>query len=330
MKHSKLWPRQTGLFVLALLLTLVPAIFLTSLHADDSNTMQANQTAGQRTFATPDDAINALRSATESGDRAALAEIFGPDFPSLGTGDPVQDQHNARRFAREMEEGCQQASNEDQSITLEVGTNQWPMPIPLVKINGQWQFDTAAGKEEIINRHIGKDELHAIGVCRAYVLAQKQHAAADSKGCYAISFVSTEGTHDGLYWPASLNGGSSPFGPRVAEAQTGYHVNVENGRPQPFHGYYFKILTCQGPDAPGGKMDYVHHGKMTDGFALVAYPENWDESGIMTFIVGPEGKVYQKNLGAETRRLVRKMKAYSPDETWTIVLDDGVATAAAE
>ena len=282
----------------------------------------------QRTFATPENAVDALRAATTAGDKAALAEIFGPDFHSLATGDPVQDAHNAQRFAIEMQQGCQQVSNEDQSITLEVGTNHWPMPIPLVKVDGQWLFDTAAGKDEIINRHIGKDELHAIGVCRAYVLAQKHHAEADAQGRYALTFASTAGTNDGLFWPATPNSAPSPFGPRVAESQIGIEGGHEGPGAQPFHGYYFKILSRQGPDAPGGKMDYVRHHNFTGGFGLVAYPEHWDQSGVMTFIVGPEGKVYQKNLGPATRRIVWKMKEFNPDETWTLVLEKGVEHAA--
>jgi hypothetical protein len=172
--------------------------------------------------------------------------------------------------------------------------------------------------------------LHAIGVCRAYVLAQKAHAAADKKGCYALMFASTEGMHDGLYWPVSLNGEPSPFGPRLAAAQVIPDAQHQGPGPQPFHGYYFKILTRQGPDAPGGKMDFLDDHKLVRGFALLAWPEHWDQSGIMTFMVGPEGKVYQKNLGAETRREARHIKNYSPDATWTLVLDDGVVSAAME
>jgi hypothetical protein len=302
---------------------LLPAVLLADAPAADP-TIQVSQ----RTFATPENAVDALRAATTAGDRAALAEIFGPDFHSLATGDPVQDAHNARRFAVEMQQGCQQASNTDGSITLEVGTNHWPMPVPLVKVDGQWLFDTAAGKEEIINRHIGKDELHAIGVCRAYVLAQKHHAEADAQGRYALTFASAAGTNDGLFWPTTANSSPSPFGPRVAESQTGNEDGHEAPGARPFHGYYFKILTRQGSDAPGGEMDYARHHKFTGGFALVAYPEHWDQSGVMTFMVGQGGKVYQKNLGPATRRLVRKMKEFNPDATWTLVLEGGVEHAA--
>jgi hypothetical protein len=205
------------------------------------------------------------------------------------------------------------------------------MPIPLVKADGQWHFDTAAGKEEIINRHIGKDELHAIGVCRAYVAAQRQYAGANSEATkYAQKFKSTAGMKDGLYWPAVGEEPASPFGPLVAQAHLeGFGPKMGTGV-KPFHGYYFRILTCQGKDAPGGKMNYMSGGNLTGGFALVAYPEHWDRSGIMTFIVNQDGKVYQRNLGEKTSQIAGAMKEYNPDSEWTLVQDEGVKSAASE
>ena len=300
------------------------------LLAADSVDASTNAIVAQRVFDSPAAAVTALQVATERDDQSALRDLFGPDFPSLKTGDPAQDTRNANRFATAMSQSCQMVTNADDNITLEVGTNQWPMPIPLVRSGGQWHFDTAAGKEEVINRHIGKDELHAIGVCRAYVTAQLQRRAANPSTPYALKFASTEGTQDGLYWPASVNAPASPFGPLVAMAQTGYYVSHRGKGPQPFHGYYFKVLTRQGPNTPGGKMSYLHFWKLTKGFALVAYPENWGQSGIMTFIVNQDGKVYQQDLGATTRQTVRAMKEYNPDSQWTLVADDGVARAAAE
>ncbi|MGO8677985.1 MAG: DUF2950 family protein [Limisphaerales bacterium] len=208
------------------------------------------------------------------------------------------------------------------------------MPIPLVKADGHWQFDTAAGKEEIINRHIGKDELHAIGVCRAYVAAQRQYASAkpDASGRtkYAQTFKSTPGKKDGLYWPPAENEPASPFGPLVAEAHAEGYGKHQGAGPHPFHGYYFRILTRQGKAAPGGKLDYMSQGNLTGGFALVAYPEHWDQSGIMTFIVNQEGKVYQRNLGEKTSRVAGAMKEYNPDGRWTLVQDEGVPGAVSE
>lgn len=291
---------------------------------------QPTSAVTERTFASTDEAVQALRKAVEAGDKAALAEIFGPDLHDMLTGDEVQDANNSKRFASIMAESCNPVKEGDDKITLELGTNNWPMPIPLVKSDGQWHFDTAAGKEEIINRHIGKDELHAIGVCQAYVTAQRQFASMEPGAQYARRFKSTPGKKDGLYWKASENEPASPFGPLVAEAHIEGYASHSGSGLHPFHGYYFRILTKQGKDAPGGKMNYESHGSLTGGFALVAYPENWDKSGIMTFIVNQDGKVYQRNLGEKTSRIAGAMKEYNPDSEWTLVPDSGVVSAVLE
>jgi len=321
-----------SLFTIALLAGAL-GIFPVDLHAADQDA-QPKPAAAQRLFASPDEAIKALQAATEAKDKAALTEIFG-DVQGLLTGDEVQDANNAKRFAAAMAEGCNPVKEGEDKITLEIGTNNWPMPIPLVKADGQWHFDTASGKEEIINRHIGKDELHAIGVCRAYVTAQRQYASLnpDANGGtnYARKFKSTPGNKDGLYWPAAENETASPFGPLVAEAHAeGYVTHSSGTGPHPFHGYYFRILTRQGDAAPGGKMNYISHGNLTGGFALVAYPEHWDQSGIMTFIVNQDGKVYQQTFGEKTSRIAGKMKEYNPDSEWTLVEEDGVLSAVSE
>jgi hypothetical protein len=298
--------------------------------------LQAADASGvpQQTFASPDDAVKALQAAVQAKDKAALLEIFGPIYQELSTGDAVQDADNAQKFAVIMAESCVPVKDGEDKITLEVGTNNWPMPIPLVKADGQWHFDTAAGKEEIINRHIGKDELHAIGVCRAYVVAQKQYADMIPKvgggANYAQQFKSSPGKKDGLYWPSAENEPASPFGPLVAEAHIqGFGGHLGTGT-HPFHGYYFRILTAQGDAAPGGKTDYMSEGVLAGGFALVAYPEHWDQSGIMTFIVNQDGKVYQQNLGGDTSRIAGAMKEYNPDSQWTLVPDAGVVDAVTE
>ena len=305
-------------------------LFSARLLAAGTLEVSTNAIIPQRVFDSPEAAVTALQAATEGNDQAALGALFGPEFPELLTGDPAQDARNARWFATAMIQRCRIVTNGDDNITLEVGTNQWPLPTPLVRSGGQWHFDTAAGREEIINRHVGKDELRAIGVCRAFVAAQLQRAAANPGSPYAPKFSSTEGTQDGLYWPTSMNAPASPFGPLVAMAQTGYYVSHRGKGPQPFHGYYFKVLTRQGPNTPGGKMSYLHFWKMTKGFALVAYPENWGRSGVMTFIVNQDGSVYQQDFGAATRQTVRAMKEYNPDSQWTLVADAGVTNAAAE
>ena len=300
-----------------------------------ANLQAAEPKEAQQSFASPDAAIAALQAAVAANDRAALAKLFGPEFHELMTGDAVQDANNTKRFAASMAQSCEPVKDGDNKITLEVGPNNWPMPIPLVKADGQWHFDTAAGKEEIINRHIGKDELHAIGVCRAYVTAQRQYASANPNAAtettYAQHLKSTPGKKDGLYWAAADNEPASPFGSLVAEAQAeGYVLHAKGTGPHPFHGYYFRILTRQGPAAPGGKMDYLSHGNLTGGFALVAYPENWDKSGIMTFIVNQDGKVYQRNFGEKTSQLAGAMKEYNPDSEWTLVQDEGVSDAVSQ
>jgi hypothetical protein len=304
------------------------------MQAQDLQEAQAQPQVDQRTFATSEDAIKALQTATQAKDTLVLQEIFGPSFQELLTGDRVQDANNAQRFADAMAQSCNPVKDGENKITLEVGTNNWPYPIPLVSAGGQWFFDTASGKEEIINRHIGKDELCAIGVCRAYVTAQRQYAnlkpATGGVVSYALKFKSAPGKKDGLYWPAAENEAASPFGPLVAEAHAeGYATHTSAG-PHPFHGYYFKILTRQGEAAPGGKMDYMSDGNLTGGFALVAYPEHWDQSGIMTFIVDQDGKVYQRNLGEETARIAGKMKAYNPNDDWELVPDQGILDAVSE
>ena len=288
----------------------------------------------KETFTSPDEAIKTLQTAAAAKDLAALTALFGPEFRDLSTGDAVQDANHAQKFAAALAQGCRPVKDGEDKVTVEVGTNNWPMPIPLVKSNGHWYFDTAAGREEIINRHIGKNELHAIGVCRAYVVAQRQYAGATAVAeggvKYAQKFRSTPGTRDGLYWPAATNEPASPFGPLVAEAHAEGYVHNSGAGPHPFHGYYFRILTCQGRAAPGGKMNYINLGELTAGFALVAYPERWDKSGIMTFIIGRDGKLYQRNLGEETSRIAESMKAFDPDAEWTLVPDEGVSNAVTE
>ncbi len=247
---------------------------------------------------------------------------FGPGGTNLFTGDRALDERHFQSLATNLAAGCVAVTESNNSVSLEIGANKWVFPIPLVQSNGSWVFDTAAGAEEIINRHIGRDEFYAIGVCRAYVKAQKEYAQRFG-GKYAQRFKSQEGKMDGLYWAEGL-GGSSPFSSFVAEAgERGYHWGHGKGG-HPFHGYAFKILTRQGADAPGGKMNYIKDGDMTGGFALVAYPIDYGQSGIMTFIVNQEGTVYQRCLGEKTRARADAMKEYNPDSKWTVETDPGM------
>jgi hypothetical protein len=285
---------------------------------------------GQRQFPSAEAATKALIDAAKAGDRAAIHDIFGPEGRSLMTGDEVQDKANFQGFSEAVSDACVPVPEGDGRVTLNIGTNNWPFPIPLVKSGGQWFFDTDAGREEIINRHIGMDELYAIGVCRTYVNAQREYFSKDRDGSgvrkYATKFKSTPGTQDGLYWDPT--NGPSPFGALVAEAHAeGYGHNPNGSGPHPFHGYLFRILTSQGGAAPGGKVDYTVNGNLTGGFALVAYPEQWDKSGVMTFIVNQDGKVYERNLGDKTARIAAKMSRYNPESNWTPVSEPGIAEA---
>jgi hypothetical protein len=333
MKPAKQLARSATLLTIALL-TGAWGILSANLHAAEQKGAQQKPVVAQRLFASPDEAAKALQAAAEAKDKAALKEIFGPEAAELFTGDEVLDANNAQRFATALAQGCKPVKDGEDKITFEVGTNSWPMAVPLVKADGQWHFDTAAGKAELINRHIGKDELHAIGVCRAYVAAQRQYASANAdaggEAKYAQKFKSTPGKKDGLYWPSAENEPASPFGPLVAEAHAEGYGQTGGKGPHPFHGYYFRILTRQGKAAPGGKMNYMSHGNLTGGFALVAYPQYWDQSGIMTFIVNQDGTVFQRNFGEKTSRMGRAMKEYNPDSEWTVVKDEGVLRAVSE
>ena len=333
MKFLNLSLRFPHLLTIALLAT-VPVLLPATIRAAGTNDAPPKLAVTEQQFASPEAAIQALQTAAGTKGTAGLSEVFGPEFQELLTGDTVQDANNARHLAEALAQNCNQVKDGDDKITLEIGTNSWPLPIPLVKTDdGQWHFDTSAGKDEIINRHIGHDELTAIGVCRAYVTAQQRYAAttaADGSMIFAQKFKSSPGKKDGLYWPVADNEPASPFGPLVAEAHAQGYVAHHGSGPHPFHGYYFKILTRQGPDAPGGILDYMDHGKLTGGFALIAYPVQWDQSGVMTFIVSQDGKVYQQNLGEQTYKLAAAIKAYNPDTSWTLVQDAGVSDAVSE
>ncbi len=327
--HSKLGARLVAIAVCAGVLS----ISARALSAAEAKTATTSGGAS-RSFASPDEAMRALQAAAEGKDKAALREIFGPQYDELATGDDVQDANNAQRFATVLAQGFVPLKEGEDRVTFEIGTNNWPMPIPLVKVDGQWRFDTAAGKAEIIYRHIGKDELHAIGVCRAFVTAERQYASAHFDGgnepTFAQKFKSTPGKKDGLYWEVGPNEPPSPFGPLVAEAHAEGYGRKSGPGPKPFHGYYFRILTRQGRAASGGRMDYLTGSAMTKGFALVAYPEVWDQSGIMTFIVNQDGQIFQRNLGEKTARIAGALRAFNPDGDWTLVKDTGILDAVSE
>ena len=278
----------------------------------------------ERTFASPQEAVGALVAAAKNHDTAALHAIFGSAREDLISPDVVQATAESKRFIQRLTQKTRLIKLSDSSSTLAIGTDGWPFPIPLVKQDGHWFFDTVAGKKEILARRIGRDEIGAIDVCNAYVSAQRDYAGQDRLGdgvlAYAQFLRSTPGTHDGLFWPAKPGEELSPLGPLVAQARVeGYRRTAKmlNDAQAPYHGYYFKILTRQGGRAPGGKYDYLINGRMLAGFALIAWPAQWGNTGVMTFIVNQQGKVYQKNLGPATAELARAVFSYAPDDTWS-------------
>jgi hypothetical protein len=282
--------------------------------------------APQAAYATPQAAAEALVAAAQKGDRAALGSVLGSGLADLDSGDPVQDARGLEKFAQHAGEGLQVSPRPEGGMQLEIGANHWPFPIPMVQgADGRWRFDTVAGHARILARRIGADELAAVGVCTAYVDAQRAYASVDRDGGgvlkYAQRFMSHPGTHDGLYWPAAAGEPQSPFGPFVAEATAEGYTPGQNKSPgpHPFHGYCFHILKRQGRTAPGGRYDYVINGNMIAGFALVAWPVRYGNSGVMTFIVSHQGKIYQKDLGADTEVRARRMTEYEPDASWHLV-----------
>lgn len=283
-----------------------------------------------QSFAQPDDAIAALKTATQAKDFTGLRNIFGPGLDNLLSGDTTQDAVECGDFAKNLTQRCNPVTISDGKIVLYIGEENWPFPIPLVQAGGAWHFDTAAGAQEVLNRRIGKDELTALSVCRAYVAAQRDYASEDHDGDgilqYASRLNSTLGHHDGLFWPPVEGEELSPLGPLVADANDeGYAADKPIGRSVPFHGYFFKILQGQGPAAPGGQFNYIINGRMIAGFALVAYPAHWGDSGIMTFIVNQEGKIYQRNLGPDSAQLAHDLTVFNPDATWSVADGDGSA-----
>lgn len=273
--------------------------------------------SGQRTFTSPEMAADALAKAWHSGSRAALLEIFGPaGIKLVVSGDVVAEKTVRARLASAYDTLHRIDMDDANHAHLFIGREEFPFPIPLVRQDGAWRFDTKAGEEEILVRRIGRNELNAIRLCRTYVEAQREYAASDGLHAFATRIVSTEGRHDGLYWPAKAGEKESPLGPLVARAAAEGYGLANTGARIPFHGYYFSILTRQGAEAPGGAMDYIDHGQMVKGFALVAFPAKYGSSGIMTFVVNQYGIIYEKDLGPRTGEIARQMTAYDPDPTW--------------
>jgi hypothetical protein len=278
-----------------------------------------------RTFQTPEDAVRGLTDAVKTGKVDEVVAIFGPEGKDLiDSSDPATARQNREVFTVAVAEKWHLMDQGTDAKVLVIGNEEWPFPVPLVKDASGWRFDTAAGKEEVLDRRIGRNELAVIRACRTYVMAQRIYArrGRDGKpaGLYARTFRSDPGRQNGLYWPAVRGQPRSPLGDLVAQAaQEGRSASPGREGPSPFHGYYFKILTGQGAAAPGGAKDYVANGEMSGGFALVAWPAQYDATGIMTFLVNQDGILREKDLGAETDAAARAMTLYNPDTSWAAV-----------
>jgi len=279
-------------------------------------------TSNQATYHSPGAAVDALVSAARAHDRQEITRIFGDD---LSSGDEIADRNNVDRFVKAYDQHHEMVEAEDGYMTLIVGDSYWPLPIPIAP-NGDgsvWKFDTQAGKEEILNRRIGRNEKDAIRVCLAIADAEFEYAQLDTDGDgipnYAQKLLSDEGKQNGLYWPTAEGEPQSPAGQAVANAANEGYKRSTTGEQIPYHGYYYRVLTEQGPNAPGGAYDYMANGKMIGGFAVVASPAEYDNSGVMTFMVSHDGVVYEKDLGGQTNSIAQSMKSFDPDESWSKV-----------
>ena len=274
----------------------------------------------QLMFGSPEEAVQALAKIVKAADVEQLTQIFGPDSKELvDTSDPVTARRNRETFTVAFAENWKLVDGENGAKTLVIGNEDWPFPVPIVKDGNRWRFDTAAGKAEVLARRIGRNELAVIRSASTYVTAQHRYARDGHDGkpakLYAQTFRSDPGKENGLFWPEVKGKPLSPLGDLVAQAASEGRPIAE-GKQQPFQGYYFKILTAQGPAAPGGAKSYIVKGDMSGGFALIAWPAEYDLTGVMTFIVNHDGIVYEKDLGKDTAATASKISDYNPDESW--------------
>jgi len=310
------WARISKLAAVAMLLT-----------GSVAGSARAQQ-AGQKTFSSPEEASKAFVAAAQNNDEKAMIEILGPAGKQVvSSGDDTEDANNRANFVKRYEELHRLVKEPDGTVTLYIGAHNWPTPIPLVHKGSAWYFDTEAGKKEILYRRVGRNEMSSIHVCEALVAAEKEYYSAQNSQ-YASKIFSEAGQHNGLYWKAADGEPQSPIGPLVAAAVAEGYTKGEDGPPTtPYRGYYFHILTGQGTNAPGGAKSYLANGKMTEGFAFVAYPAEYRSSGVMTFIVGQDGLVYEKDLGPKTAAIAKAMKEYNPTSAWHKVEEPSEETA---
>ena len=279
------------------------------------------QQPGQQTFSSPRAAVSALVSALQANDEQALLRILGPDARRIvSSGDPVEDAAGRANFVDRYRQMHRLVREPDGTVNVYVGAQNWPLPIPLAHTGHAWYFDTEQGRREILYRRIGRNELSAIRVCEELAAAEKEYRAM--RGEYAAKIYSDPGRRNGLYWEAAAGEPRSPIGPLVGSAVAAGYAPTHSGTRTPYRGYYYHHLTSQGPAAPGGAKSFLADGKMTGGFAFVAFPAEYRSSGVMTFIVGTDGVVYQKDLGKDTAQIARAMKVYDPDPSWQKASDE--------
>ena len=275
----------------------------------------AAQQSGQKTFSSAEEASKALFTAAQSNDEKAMLGILGADGKEIvSSGDEAEDAQSRANFVEKYKEMHRLVKEPDGTTVLYIGARNWPTPIPLIDKGGSWYFDTEAGKREILYRRVGRNEMSTIQVCQELAAAEKEYSGQHNE--YAQKIFSDEGQHNGLYWKAVAGEPLSPVGPLVAAAVTESFAKSRDSAPTPYRGYYYHVLTHQGKNAPGGAKSYLVDGKMTAGFAFVAYPAEYRSSGVMTFIVGEDGVVYQKDLGKKTESLAKAMKEYDPNSSW--------------
>lgn len=290
------------------------AVAFTLLSCLPANTRA--QKPGQRAYSSPEDAANALVTAAQNNDEKAMLDVLGPDGEQIvSSGDAVEDAQTRANFVQRYQEMHRLVKEPDGHIMLYIGAMNWPTPIPLVSKGKEWYFDSEAGKKEILFRRIGRNEISTIHVCRELVAAEKEYYSTQHNE-YAQQIFSDEGQHNGLYWKAGEGEPQSPIGPLVASANAEGYKKGTNGPVTPYRGYYYRVLLRQGKNAPGGAKSYLVNGKMTEGFAFLAYPADYRSTGVMTFIVSSDGVVYQRDLGRKTDVLAKTMKEYNPDSIW--------------
>src|SRR5271154_2195356 len=274
------------------------------------------QQPGQKTFSSAEGASNALVTAARSNDEKAMLDILGADGKQIvSSGDETEDAESRANFVERYGEMHRLVKEPNGTTVLYIGAKNWPTPIPLANKGNTWYFDTEAGKQEILYRRIGRNEISTIRVCQELVAAQKEYYAAQHHE-YARKILSDAGQHNGLYWKVAQGEPQSPVGPLVAAAVTESYAKSRDSAPAPYRGYYYHILARQGKNGPGGAKSYIVNGKMTDGFAFVAYPAEYRSSGVMTFIVSEDGAVYEKDLGKKTEALAKTMKEFNPNSSW--------------